>query len=117
MNIARLILLGAGIVPVLAVSLPLYAAETDPLAVEHLAKAAIYEEKAKAQDTLIAEHQIEKKEAKAKYFFKEQESPRSKLKTFEKHCDRVIESASRLRTELLDLAKWHRDQAGELKGP
>lgn len=93
-----------------------FAAERDAVVADHMAKATSYEEKAKAQDALIAEHQQEKKDYKSKYYINDKVTPPQRFAAFEKHCDAVIQDATKLRDELAEFAKWHRMQAAELKG-
>ena len=94
----------------------IHAAEAGQVMAEHQAKATSYEEKVKAQDALIAEHQQEKKDYKRKYYINDKVTPPQVLAPVEKHCDTVIKDATKLRDDLLELAKWHRMRADELKG-
>ncbi|MFY9270675.1 MAG: hypothetical protein WAO55_13115 [Candidatus Manganitrophaceae bacterium] len=109
------IFLGAGLI-LAAASAALYAAEADQVIAEHLTKAASYEEKANAQNALIAEHQQEKKDYKKRYYINDKITPPQTLAPVEKHCDAIIKDASKLRDDLSELAKWHRMRATELKG-
>ncbi|TAK06164.1 MAG: hypothetical protein EPO39_09560 [Candidatus Manganitrophaceae bacterium] len=109
------IFLGVGLI-LAAASAPVYAADVDQVISEHLAKAASYEEKAKAQDALIAEHQQEKKDYKKRYYINDKITPPQTLAVVEKHCDAVIGDAAKVRDDLQEFAKWHRMRATELKG-
>lgn len=115
MKILATILLGAGLILV-TTGAAVYAAEADQVIAEHLAKATSYEEKANAQNALITEHQQEKKDYKKKYYINDKVTPPQTLAVVEKHCDVVIKDATKLREDLLELAKWHRMRATELKG-
>lgn len=115
MKIFATILLGAGLILATA-NAAVYAAEVDQVIAEHLAKAASHEEKANAQNALIAEHQQEKKDYKKRYYINDKITPPQTLAAFEKHCDAVIQDATKVRDDLQEFAKWHRMRATELKG-
>jgi hypothetical protein len=116
MKVFSSILLSAGLILGSIGYPPAYAAETAQVMAEHLAKAASYEEKAKAQDALIAEHQEEKKDYKRKYYINDKVTPPHLLAPIEKHCETIIKDAAKLRDDLIELAKWHRMRATELRG-
>ena len=97
-------------------SAPVYAAEASQVASDHLARAASYEQKAQAQDALIAEHTKMKQDYRARFFINEKVSPTSQIKKMENHCDAIIQEATALRNGLLEFAKWHRMRAAELQG-
>jgi len=99
-----------------AVAQNVYAAEPSQVADDHLAMAKSYEDKAAAQDALIAEHEQMKKDYKARYFINEKITPMSQLKKMNEHCDAIIKDAKKLKAEFLDFAKWHRFRAAELQG-
>lgn len=96
--------------------LPTYAIEDALEAAKSHEEAALnYEQKAAAQDTLIAEHQQMKKEYKQRYFINEKVTPISRIQKMEKHCDAIIKDAEELKRDMLDFAKWHRMRAEELR--
>ncbi len=105
-----------GMMMLLIVSGSLYGAESAQVANDHLTLAAVYEEKAAAQDALIAEHVKMKLEYKDRFFINEKVTPLDKVRAMEKHCDAIIESAQKQKSELLEFAKWHRMSAAELQG-
>jgi hypothetical protein len=116
MKVFSRILLSTGFILGMMAHAQVYGAEADQVAAEHLAKAASYEEKAKSQDALIAEHQQEKKDYKKKYYINDKVTPPQVLVPVEKHCDTIIKDATKLRDDLLELSKWHQMRAAELKG-
>jgi hypothetical protein len=116
MKVFSHILLSTGFVLGMMAYAQVYGAEADQVMAEHSAKAASYEEKAKNQDALIAEHQQEKKDYKRKYYINDKVTPPQVLAPVEKHCDAIIKDATKLREDLIELAKWHRMRAAELKG-
>ncbi len=95
---------------------PVYAGEGSQVASDHLAQAASYEQRAQAQNDLIAEHTKMKEDYIRRYFINEKVSPTSKIKEMEKHCDTIIKDALGLKAEFLEFAKWHRMRAAELAG-
>lgn len=95
---------------------PVYAGEVSEVTTDHLAQAAMYEQRAQVQDDLIAEHTKMKEDYIKRYFINEKVSPTSKIKEMEKHCDSIINEASILKAELLQFAEWHRMRAAELQG-
>ncbi len=95
---------------------PVYAGEAPQVATDHLAQAAVYEQRAQAQDALIAEHTQMKQDYRKRFFVNEKVSPMRKIKEMENHCDAIIKDASSLKVEFLELAKWHRMRAAELEG-
>lgn len=108
-----------GLAMIMALGFPvrLYAeAEPSQVAQDHQAMAASYEEKAAAQDALIAEHTQMKQDYKNRYFINEKLTPSGKVKKMEDHCNAIINDAQKLKDELLDFAKWHRMRAAELQG-
>jgi septal ring factor EnvC (AmiA/AmiB activator) len=95
----------------------LRAADVPPTAEAHLNMAASYEEKAKVQEDLMAEHQQMKKDFEKKRYLNEKITPRkTAVEPMEKHCDAIIKDAAALRADLADFAKWHRMRAAELQG-
>lgn len=101
---------------VLMPSVPVVAADPSDVASDHLVLAASYEEKAKAQDALIAEHTQMKADYKSRFFVNEKVTPMEKIRKMENHCDAIIQSAETEKAELLEFAKWHRMRAAELQG-
>ena len=99
-----LTLLSAGALLILAVS-PGWSVTQD-----HSALAASYEERAKAQDGVIAEHQKMKQEGVT-----EKTSAAAKAK-MDKHCDAIINDAKKLQADYKAFAQWHRLQAAETQG-
>ena len=95
---------------------PVYANEMSQVASDHLSLAASYEEKAGAQDALIAEHTKMKQDYKARFFINEKLTPNDKIRKMENHCNAIIETAQKEKDELLEFAKWHRMRAAELQG-
>ncbi len=97
---------------------PAYAVEGDvsKVAQDHLAMAASYEEKATAQEALVAEHTQMKRDYKSRFYINEKVTPLRKVQKMEEHCDAIIKQAHTLATELREFAKWHRMRAAELEG-
>ncbi|MBA4373649.1 MAG: hypothetical protein C0402_12415 [Thermodesulfovibrio sp.] len=93
-----------------------YAAETSQVSTDHLAMSKSYEDKAAAQDALIAEHEQMKKDYKSRFFINEKLTPMAKLKKMNDHCDAIIKDAQKLKADFNDFAKWHRLRAAELQG-
>ena len=116
MKVFSSILISAGLILGSIACTSAYGAEVEQVMAGHMAKAASYEEKAEAQDALIAEHQQEKKDYKKRYYINDKVTPPQVLAPVEKHCDTIIKDATKLREDLLELAKWHRLRAAELKG-
>ena len=100
----------------LVLPLPLYAVDASQAGAEHLALATSYEQKAAAQDALIAEHTQMKQDYKAKFFVNEKVTPMEKIRKMEDHCDAIIAAAQKEKNELLEFAKWHQMRAAELQG-
>ena len=97
---------------------PAFAAEVSTVAADHKAMAVSYQEKAAAQDALIAEHQQMKKDYE-KRFTPSNASKigvPSKVAEMESHCDKIIQLAQQEKQEMLDFAKWHQMRAAELEG-
>ena len=94
---------------------PLYANEPAQVAADHLAMAASYEQKAAAQDALIAEHQQMKKDEQ-RFYINDKVTPKSNYTKMNMHCDKIIQGAQDLKAELLEFAKWHKMRAAELQG-
>ncbi len=86
--------------------LPASWAESDPGASEHLAAAAILEEKASAQVGLVSYHQRMKDQPS----WRRLNPSVTVAREMESHCDAIIEKANALKQELLALADWHRKQ-------
>lgn len=99
-----------------SVSATTYAGEVDQSVTEHLAKTASYEEKAKIQEAVIADHQKQKESYRRRYYINDKVTPHWLFARVEKEHDEIIKKAMRLRDEYLDFAKWHRMRAAELKG-
>jgi hypothetical protein len=78
--------------------------------------AASYEEKAAAQDALIAEHTKMKEEYKDRFYVNEKVTPMATMSEMEEHCDAIIDEAQRLKDQFLEFAKWHQMRAAELQG-
>jgi hypothetical protein len=97
---------------------PAFAAEVSDVIRDHKALAASYQEKAAAQDALIAEHQQMKKDYDKRF------TPGnaskigipSKVKEMDKHCGKIIKAAQQEKQALLDFSKWHEMRAAELEG-
>jgi monoamine oxidase len=115
MKILKLIGLGVGMIGLLS-QYPVYAVEVSQAIADHEGLAASYEEKAAAQDALIAEHTQMKKEYKDRFFVNEKVSSPDKIRAMENHCDAIIEAAKEEKGQLLEFAKWHRMSAAELQG-
>ncbi len=92
------------------------AEDTAALVADHQAMAASYDNKAKAQDELIAEHTQMKQDYKKRFYINEKVTPASGLAKMDEHCDAIIGDAKKLQAEFLDFAKWHRMRAAELQG-
>ena len=99
-----------------AVAQNVYAAEPSQVAADHLAMAKSNEDKAAAQDVLIAEHEQMKMHYKARFFINERTTPMILVMKMEQHCDSIIKDAQKLKADFLDFAKWHRARAAELQG-
>lgn len=99
-----------------AVPIQVQAAEVQSAISDHQGMAARYEEKAAAQDEIIAEHTKMKEDYREKYFINEKVSPMAEIKKVEKHCDGVIQNAGALKAGFLEFAKWHRMRVAELQG-
>ena len=96
---------------------PVYAeGDVSQVAKDHLAMAASYEEKAAAQDALVAEHTAMKRDYKRRFYVNEKVTPLLKVQKMEAHCDAIIKQAQVLANELQEFAKWHRMRAAELEG-
>ncbi len=94
---------------------PAYAADDVSAAVsQHETLAAQYEAKAAEQDALIAEHTPMNKKYEERFFMKAGK-PKNVV-DMNKHCTGIVQSATALRNEFLEFAKWHRMSAAELKG-
>lgn len=115
MKAFTLILLSGALI-LATVSAAVYAGEVDQSVTEHLAKAASYEEKAKAQEAVIADHQKQKESYRRRYYINDKVTPPWLFARVEKEHDAIIKEAIRLRDEYLDFAKWHRMRTAELKG-
>ena len=115
MRILSIIILGLVMAATVGASSIVYAAEPSQVATDHLSMAKSYEDKAAAQDALIAEHEQMKKDYKSKYFINEKITPMAKLKKMNDHCDAIIKDAKKLKAEFLDFGKWHRLRAEELQ--
>ena len=111
MNFFQKILLGTFGVVVMATSLMVRAAETNQAATDHGAKAAFYEGKAKAEQSVIDDHRHMLLEQ-----FNEQITPKQIVRRQNAHCEALIRDAEKLREDFLDLARWHRMRAAELEG-
>ena len=116
MRTLSIMILGLAMVVATAVSSGVYAAEPSQVAADHLAMAKSYEDKAAAEDALIAEHEQMKRHYKARFFISERITPMIQLMKMEKHCDVIIEDAQKMKADFLDFAKWHRMLAAELQG-
>lgn len=82
---------------------------------DYLAVAASYEEKAKAQDEIIAKHERLKAEYPRRLAVNPKLRPQSSIRWMNKHCDLIINDAKKLQKELRDFAEWHRARAKELQ--
>jgi len=98
-----------------AVAQNVYAEEPSQVATDHLAMAKSYEDKAAAQDALVAEHEQMKAYYKARYSINERIMPMIQLMKMEEHCDAIIKDAQKLKADFLDFAKWHRLRAADLQ--
>ena len=81
---------------------------------DHKDLASSYEQKAKEQDAIVAEHTQMKQDFVRRFFINEKISPMYKIREMEKHCDTIIAEASKLRDEFTEFAKWHKMSAQEL---
>lgn len=99
-----------------AVLPPAYTVQPPQVAQDHLAMAASYEQKAQAQAALIAEHTQMKQDYQNRFFVNEKVTPRDKIREMGQHCDAIIQAAQQEKSQLLELAKWHRLRAAELQG-
>ena len=84
-------------------------AEEDAAA--HRAKATFYEEKAKAEQSVIDDHRHMLLEQ-----FNEQITPKQIVRRQNVHCEGLVREAEKLRDDFRDLARWHRMRAAELEG-
>ena len=75
-----------------------------------------YEEKAKAQQAIIDEHEQMKQDAKRRWYVNDKLTPPQLLEPMRGHCDAIVKDATKLRDDLRELAKWHRMRAAELEG-
>jgi hypothetical protein len=116
MKNVSIMILGLAILFSVVVSPIAYAAEPPQVSTDHLAMAKSYEDKAAAQDALIAEHEQMKKDYKSRFFINEKLTPMAKLKKMNDHCDAIIKDAQKLKADFNDFAKWHRLRAAELQG-
>ena len=116
MRTLSIMILGLAMVVATAVSSGVYAAEPSQVAADHLAMAKSNEDKAAAQDVLIAEHEQMKMHYKARFFINERTTPMILVMKMEQHCDAIIKDAQKLKADFLDFAKWHRARAAELQG-
>ena len=94
---------------------PSWAQELSQVIGEHLEQALIYEEKAAQQDVLIADQIQKMQDYKATHSVDEKVHPTGRIEAMEKHCEAVIASAKKLKTEFLKFVAWHRNQAKELQ--
>lgn len=93
-----------------------YAVEASEVISDHQKMTATYEEKAAAQDVLIAEHEQMKKDYKRRFYLNDKVTPPGRIQKMETHCDVIISDASKLKQDLLEFARWHRMSAIELQG-
>lgn len=116
MNTLRSIILHTGFVLGLLTFLPAWGAEVSQVITEHEKQAAIYEQQAKAQEDVMAEHEQMMKDYKKRYYVNDKVTPPRILKPMETHCNAIITDAKKLRNEYREFAKWHRMRAAELHG-
>lgn len=83
---------------------------------DHQDKAVFYEQKAAEQDAVIAEHEQMKKDYADRFSVPEKGGKLPQIEEMEKHCNAIIEDATKLRDEYLEFAKWHQMRAAELQG-
>ena len=107
----------AGMVLAWSVAAPVFAeGDVAQVAKDHRALAASYEEKAAAQEALVAEHTAMKRDYKRRVYVNEKVSPMLKVQKMEAHCDALIKQAQAEASALREFAKWHRMRAAELEG-
>ncbi len=83
---------------------------------EYLAIATSYDEKAKAQEQVIAEHEKMKRDYKKELgpgMRRSQVFLSHKIEKMNKHCDAIIQGSKELAKEYREIAEWHREQAKE----
>ena len=83
---------------------------------DHQGLVASYEKKAAEQDAVIAEHEQMKKDYAARFSVPQKGGKLPQIQAMEKHCNAIIEDATKLRDEYRDFAKWHKMRAAELQG-
>ncbi len=109
-------ILGAALLVVVAAPLQLQAVEAPDAIVYHQSLAASYEQKALAQDALIAEHVQMKKDYTERFATNPKMAPPADIQKMNSHCDTIIKEAETLKQDFLDFAKWHKMRASELQG-
>lgn len=112
-NMTIVILLG------LAMLLPVSGWANVPTTVdEHLAKVKYYDDQAKAQDVITAEHQKMKKDYEKKIGFtpKMKRFYAGKIDSMKEHCNAIIQKSEQIADEFRKMAEWHRMRAKEMKG-
>jgi len=90
-----------------------YAAQSDPGISDHRAWSQIYEKKAQEQDVVIADH-IKMRVQVGKYYGLDT-SPNGTTalaigREMQIHCDEIVAAAKKLQQELIEFAKWHKNQ-------
>ncbi len=85
---------------------------------EHQEKVKYYEDQAKAQDMIVAEHQKMKKDYEKEIGFtpKMRRFYSGKIDSMKKHCNTIILKAQEISSELRKMAEWHSMRAKEMKG-
>jgi len=84
---------------------------------EHLAKVKYYDDQAKAQDVIIAEHQKMKKDYENEVGFtpKWKRFYAGKIDSMKKHCNAIIRKSEQIADEFRKMAEWHRMRAKEME--
>ena len=112
-NAAFVILLG------LTVLFPVRGWSDVPTTVEeHMAKVKYYEDQAKAQDVIGAEHEKMYKDYKDQVGFtpKWKRFYAGKIEAMRKHCLAIVQKAEDMANEFLKMAEWHKMRAAEMQG-
>ncbi len=91
-----------------------YANDVSKVKAEHISQASKYEQRAKAQQTIIDEHVKMKKDFYKEYWINEKLSPKLKLKEMETHCDRIIADAKAQKANFEMMTEMHKSLAKEL---
>ncbi len=99
MKLLHGILIVTSLVAGLAV-FPARAAEVSQVASDHKAMIVSYEEKAKAQQAIIDEHEQMKQDAKRRWYVNDKLTPPQLLEPMRGHCDAIVKDATKLRDDL-----------------